>query len=116
MCAPTGGPIKPNCRVFAGTSGSLPVAVNVYVASSLIVALTGTPPNVGASFTSATLMVMLLVSESVPSLTTTLNVYEPGPCDSPGVQVNTPVVGLMLAPDGWPLKLNVRVCVGTSGS
>ena len=36
------------------------------------------------------------------SVTRTLIVLVPGPCDSPGVQVNTPVTGSRLAPVGAP--------------
>src|SRR5947207_2053806 len=43
--------------------------------------------------------------------------YEPGPCASVGVQVNTAVTGLMLAPFGAPMsRLKVSSCAGKSGS
>ena len=43
-------------------------------------------------------------------LTTTSNVYVPGPCASVGVQVKTPVAGSMAAPDGTvPVRLWVNV-------
>src|SRR4051812_33807234 len=50
------------------------------------------------------------------SLTCTVNVYEPGPCASVGVQENAPVDALIAAPDGAPIKLNVSVLAGSSGS
>src|SRR6185295_11462537 len=81
-----------------------------------IVTALGTPFSTGATFTSLTVIVMLFVSVSVPSLTITSNVYEPGPWASVGVHVNAPLLELMLAPDGSPLRLKVSVCADKSWS
>ena len=65
--------------------------------------------------------VTVIVSESpsgkVPSsVTSTSKAYTPGPWASVGVQVNTPVVGSMLAPAGAPARLNVNALAGASES
>src|SRR5436190_484516 len=78
--------------------------------------LAGAPTSTGATLTSATVSLIVALSLSDPSLTTTSKVYTPGPCASVGVQVKTPVVASMLAPVGAPLKLNVKVWAGRSGS
>ncbi len=80
----------------------------------------GTEPrsNTGAALASVTVTVSVSrsVSTALPlSVTTTSNVNVPGPWASIGVHVNTPVVGLIVAPAGMaplvPLaRLNVSVC------
>src|SRR5436190_10953 len=73
----------------------------------------------GALFTSFTTTVKLRVSLrlGVPlSVTCTLIVFVLGPCASVGVQLNTPLSGLMLAPAGGLTRLNVSDLVGTSES
>ncbi len=67
-------------------------------------------------FASLTVNVIAAASESMPSLTTTLKVYSPGPCASVGVQVNAPVPESMAAPAGPPVSENVRGWTGSSGS
>jgi len=59
------------------------------------------------SWVAAPVTVTVMVSESVavPSLTTTLKVYAPGPWASVGVQVNTPLLPSMAAPSGAPVRL-----------
>jgi hypothetical protein len=46
------------------------------------------------------------------SVTLTVMANVPGPWDSFGVQVSTPVLGLMFAPEGGDTRLNVRVFTG----
>src|SRR2546426_706894 len=73
----------------------------------------------GALFASLTTTVKLLVSlnEGMPlSVTRMVRIKVLGLCAAVGVQVNTPVLGLMLAPGGSETKLNVRMFVGTSTS
>ena len=43
-------------------------------------------------------------------------VFVLGPCASVGVHVNTPLTGLILAPGGGLIRLNVSVLFGTSAS
>ena len=73
----------------------------------------------GALFTSFTTTVKLFVSLKLGtplSVTRTVIVLVPGPCVSLGVQLNTPLLALMLAPDGGLIKLNVSVLAGRSAS
>src|SRR5712671_3915523 len=93
---------------------SVALAVNVYGANSSIVTKLGTPLNTGASLTSSTVIVIDASVWVTPSDTRTVNGYEPGPCASLGVQVNSPVIASMLAPVGAPTRLNVSVCAGMS--
>src|SRR5262245_3957570 len=75
--------------------------------------------SVGAVFTSLTMTVKVRVSLSGGeplSVTRTVKVFVLGPFASIGVQVNRPVLGLMLAPVGGETRLNVSVLAGTSGS
>src|SRR5208282_5740846 len=46
----------------------------------------------GARFTSLTVTLKLLVALRLPSLTTVVSTYNPGPCPSLGVQLITPLV------------------------
>src|SRR5262245_30977361 len=75
--------------------------------------------NTGALFTSLTTSVKLFVSSSVGaplSVTRMLMMFVLGPCASVGAQVNTPVTGLIAAPDGGFSRLNVSVSAAPSGS
>src|SRR5262245_6547687 len=49
-------------------------------------------------------------------MTRTAIVFTLGAWLRPGVQVNAPLLGLMLAPEGADTRLNVRALVGRSGS
>ncbi len=88
--------------------------------------------NTGAAFASVTVIVIVSrsLSAGLPlSVTTTSKVNVPGPCASVGVQLNAPVVGLMLAPNGtrplvplarlkasvWPALGSLAVAVKLSG-
>src|SRR5712691_7142524 len=120
MLAPEGAPgSKLKVRVLAGRSGSSALFVTTNVLSSLILWSAGTV-STGARFTSVTTTVRLWASLNggVPSsVTRTVIKFVLGPCASVGVQVKTPLVGLMLAPAGAPgSKLKVRVLGGRSGS
>jgi hypothetical protein len=118
MLAPDGGLTKLNASVLAGTSASLAVAVSVSVLPSLIVWL-AIAAKIGALFTSFTttekLCVALRLGEPLSATRTVISVVL-GPCASVGVQLNTPLLELMLAPDGGEMRLNVSVLVGTSPS
>src|SRR5262245_12170325 len=116
MAAPAGAPSSENVSVWAGRSGSVAVAVNVSRLASWTVVNAGTPLNVGATLTSFTVTVIGASALAIPSETRTLNVTVPSSSSSVGVQVNAPVDGLMLAPDGAPTRLNVSVWAGRSGS
>ena len=73
----------------------------------------------GALFTSFTTTVKLFVSLKLGtplSATRTVIVLVPGPCVSLGVQLNPPLLALMLAPGGGLIKLNVSVLAGRSAS
>src|SRR5206468_3918974 len=73
----------------------------------------------GALFTSFTTTVKLRISLrlGVPlSVTCTLIVFVLGPCVSFGVQLNTPLLALIVAPAGALIKLNDIALAGTSGS
>src|SRR5438093_1012151 len=74
----------------------------------------------GATFTSLTTTVNVFASLNAGeplSVTRTVTALVLGPCASVGVQVNTPLVALMLAPAGAPgSRLKVRVLAGRSGS
>src|SRR5260370_29136420 len=99
-------------------SGSVAVAVTLRGVSSFIVLLVG-GVNVGALFTSLTMMVKLLVSLSggMPlSVTRTVMTFVLGPCASVGVQVKTPVAGLSVALPGAYTSENVSISVAMSGS
>jgi len=59
--------------------------------------------SIGDRLTSLTVTVISSKSDSVPSVTVTLNVCNPF-CASVGVHVNSPDVELIAAPDGSPLS------------
>src|SRR5439155_1312308 len=112
MLAPAGAPgSRLKVRVLAGRSGSVAVFVTTNVLSSSIIWSAGTV-RTGARFTSVTTTVKLRASlegGEPLSVTSTVTRLVLGPCASVGVQVNTPLVALMLAPAGSPgSKLNVR--------
>src|SRR5262245_1247749 len=119
MLAPVGAPASSEyVNALACTSASVAVTVNDNVAPSLTVWF-ATAASAGAIFTSLTITVKVRVSLSggtPSSVTCTVNVLVLGPCASVGVQVNRPVVGLMLAPAGGETRLNVSVLAGMSGS
>src|SRR5262245_61705816 len=116
MLAPVGAPTSENASVWAGRSASVAVAVNVYAASSGMVALAGTLASTGAALTSVTVSVPEASAFVTPSLTGTATGYAPGPCASVGVQVNTPLEPSMPAPDGPLTSENVSVWAGRSAS
>src|SRR4051812_16372915 len=98
-------------------SESVPEAETFRAVNSSTVRLPG-PVRLGALFTSFTVTLKVLVVLNgvwASSLTTTAIVYEPGPWASEGVQVMTPVAGLMVIPDGGEARLKVSVVAG-SGS
>ena len=74
----------------------------------------------GMLFTSLTTTVNVLESLRAGeplSVTRTVITFVPRPCASVGVQLNSPLVGLIDAPAGAPeSKLKVSVCVGISES
>ena len=110
MEAPAGAPAS-------GRSGSAPAGRvrrgrrEGEAASSAIVASPGTS-STGATFASVTVSVVIADCR-LPSVTSTLNVYTPGPCASVGVQVKAPPVS-MAAPAGAPTSANVSACAGRS--
>src|SRR5580765_6130837 len=76
------------------------------------------PARLGARFTSLTVtlnVLVVLMGVCASSETTTFMVNEPGPWASEGVQAITPVVGLMVIPEGGAARLKVRIEPG-SGS
>src|SRR6185369_261783 len=116
MAAPGGALTSENVSACAGRSASVAVAVNVYAASSGIVADAGTFAITGAAFASVTVRLIEASEFAVPSLTRTVNGYVPGPCASVGVHENAPVLELMDAPVGAAISENVSVCAGRSAS
>src|SRR5262249_50935764 len=58
IAAPVGAPTREKVSVWAGTSGSVAVAVKVSAVSSSMVTDDGTPEIVGGTFTSLTVIVM----------------------------------------------------------
>ncbi len=66
----------------------------------------GTPVNAGTVLTSRTVRVIPASVLATPSLTRTVNGYVPGPCDSAGFQVKTPLVEPIEAPSGAPTSEN----------
>ena len=66
----------------------------------------------GAVLTSPTVIVMVSTSINLPSDTITSSINVPGPCDSVGVQVNSPVSSSILAPAGTCAteRKTYRVC------
>src|SRR5262245_31610332 len=115
IAAPTGAPTRLNVSTCAGRSASVADAVKVNSVNSITERLPIAPSS-GAALASMTVTVMVSVSLRLPSLTTTSNVYVPGPCASVGVQVNTPVLASIAAPAGAPARLNVSVFAGRSAS
>src|SRR5262245_42221088 len=116
IAAPVGAPTREKVRVFAGRSGSVAMAVNVYSTISSMETELGTPDRVGGTLTSLTVTVIAASVLATPSLTRTEKLYVPGPWASVGVQVNAPEDALILAPDGAPTKEKVSVWAGRSGS
>jgi hypothetical protein len=85
---------------LAGRSESDVEAVKVSAVSSSTLLLP-MAARTGAALTSLTVMAIVSVSVSAPSLTTTVTGYVPGPCASVGVQVKWPP-DVMDAPAGAP--------------
>src|SRR5262245_56915439 len=119
MLAPDGGLSRLNVSVLTGVSGSVALSANVSGLPSLMVWL-GIAASTGALFASLTVTVKLFTSLKLgtpSSVTRTVIVLVPGPFASLGVQLNTPLLGLMLAPAGAPgSRLYVNVFAGTSAS
>src|SRR5205809_5391370 len=103
MLAPAGAPESSEyVRLLAGISGSVALFVIVTALPSSTVRL-AMGASTGALFTSFTTTVKLRVSLSGGeplSVTRAVTVFVAGPCASVGVHVNTPLLALMLAPDG----------------
>src|SRR5437660_10028981 len=115
---PVGDPTRLNVSVLVGTSASVALAVTASALNSSSVWFPGTV-NTGATFTSRTVTVKLLVAlkAGTPlSVTTTVIVFVLGPCASFGVQLIAPLLPLIVIPTGGPTRLNVSVLVGTSAS
>jgi len=114
--APVGRFDALSVRALAGTSlASEAVTVNCNATSSSTVLLP-IGARIGASFTSLTVIVTSSVSFSggMP-LSVTVKVTTYWPCwDSVGVQANTPVAGVNVAPVGRFDALSVRALAGTS--
>src|SRR5262245_8837976 len=100
-------------------SGSVAAAVKVNSNPSLV-DLFPIGDSTGGLLISLTTMVIVLASlngEEALSVTRSVTALVLGPCDSPGVQVKTPLLALMLAPAGAPgSRLNVSACAGKSES
>ncbi len=110
---------KLKVRLLAGRSESLPETVTARgLPSSTDRSLRGA--NTGALLPSVTVTVKVWAPDSGGeplSVTRTGMVTVAGPCASVGVHVNTPVAGLMLAPDGAPAsRLKASVFAGASAS
>src|SRR2546422_369381 len=101
--------------VLAGTSESVAVTVKASAASSFVVLFPGFVTT-GAEFTSFTVIVIaaeLLIGGPPLSVPTIVTGYTPGPCAAFGVQLNAPVVALIVAPvaAGVPSVIEyVNVC------
>ena len=71
----------------------------------------------GATLVSVTVIVKLVSAEALAlSVTRIVTGNEPGPSVSVGVQVKTPVVGLIAAPVGAATRLKASVSPGRSAS
>src|SRR5262245_47103853 len=102
---PAGAPgSKLYVSVLAGTSVSLPLAVTVKRLPSLTVrsAITASTGALFTSFT-VTLNARLALTLRAPlPITRTVTGLVPGPCASVGVQLNTPLLALIVMPAGAP--------------
>src|SRR6058998_2692908 len=96
-------------------SASLAVTAKLTRLPSLTVRL-AIALSTGALFTSLTITVKVFASLKAGeplSVTRIVIVLVLGPCASPGVQLNSPVDGLIDAPAGAPAsRLNVSACAG----
>src|SRR5262245_33838019 len=105
MLRPDGAPGSTlNVSVCAGRSPSVALAVKLSKLPSLT-AWSLMKANDGATFTSLTVTVRVSKSLSAGeplSVTRTVIEKTPGPWDSVGVQVKTPLLELIAAPDGAP--------------
>src|SRR5207245_1938529 len=118
MLMPRGALTSANVKVLAGMSASVALALTLSLLSSPTRRSSG-PLNTGARFTSVTVTVKLFVALNAGtplSVTTTVIVFVLGPCASPGVQLITPLLPLIVIPEGGPTRLNVSVLAGTSAS
>src|ERR1051326_2767575 len=119
MLAPAGAPeSREKVNWFAGISGSLALALKVSRTPSLAV-LFPIEVSTGGLFDSRTTTVKVLwaLNGGWPlSVTVRVRVLVEGPCASVGVQLKTPLEGLMLAPEGGLSRLKVRVLAGRSES
>src|SRR5437879_4019540 len=115
---PVGALTSAKVSVLAGRSASVALALTLRPVCSSIVWLAGTL-NTGARFTSVTVTVKLFVAlkAGTPlSVTLTLTTFVLGPCASLGVQLITPLAGLMLMPRGALTNAKVNVLAGRSAS
>src|ERR1051325_4962089 len=119
IAVPDGAPgSSVNVSGFAGTSGSVAVAVKANSVLSSIVAFE-IAASVGARFASLTVTLKLFTVErggDPLSVATTETEYVFGPCCSVGVHVNAPVVGLIAAPAGLPTPSEYSIVCPASGS
>ena len=120
MLAPAGAfELRVKVNLLAGKSASNAMIGITNVMPWLIVT-SGIFARMGAAFSSLTTTVKLFESVRLgtpSSATVTVMTLALGPCASPGVQVKTPLVVLMLAPAGALVpKLKVNTFAGTSGS
>ena len=104
---PAGPLTKLNTSGCLGRSRSVAFKDNTKVLPSSKVCL-ATVEIVGAAFTSLTITMNWLVTESVPSETATLTKLVPGPWSSRGVQEREPF-GLTVRPLGPPTRENTSV-------
>src|SRR5262245_37810611 len=117
MAAPAGGFSRLNVSTSVGPSGSVAVTFTVNIVPSFTVWF-WIAASAGARFTDPTTAMKLCVAlrgGDPLSMTRTAMVFMPG-APWPGVQVNAPLLGLMLAPEGADTRLNVSVLTGRSGS
>src|SRR5205814_2350916 len=115
---PAGGDTRLNVSVLAGTSASVALAVTASALNSSIVWLAGTL-NTGATFTSRTVTVKLLVALNAGtplSATTTVIVFVLGPCASLGVQLIAPLLPRSEERPVGDARRNVSVLAGTSAA
>src|SRR3954470_12900792 len=120
IVAPVGAVTIENVRVFAGMSVSIAMLVTESVAPTAMVWLGGEKMDGGVfEVAPVTWMLKVFVSKRAAaplSVTRMVTVWGPLAWLAPGVQINTPVLGLMVAPGGAASRENVSVCAGMSGS
>src|SRR4051812_45662186 len=107
MTAVGGAPTRLNVRAFPRPltkSGSAAVAVNLTGEPGAVASDAGTPPRVGAVFTSRTTAVTACAAVTIPSVARTWKTNVSGPCASVGVHEKSPLLGSMVAPSGAPAR------------